>query len=67
MPVLLPTGRFSDWLAPGPLSPDTAEAILVPHPAEGMEAVPVSTRVNSPKHDDPECVKPIGDQRSLGF
>ncbi len=67
MPVLLPPGRFGDWLASGPLSPDTAEAILVPHPADGMEAVPVGTRVNSPTHDDPACLEPIGGQGSLGL
>ena len=67
MPVILPAARFDDWLDEGPIGPDAAEAMLVPHPADGMEAVPVSTRVNSPTNDGPECVKPIGDQGSLGF
>ena len=67
MPVILPPGRFDDWLVEGPIGPDAAEAMLVPHPSDGMEAVPVSTRVNSPKHDDPSCLEPIGDQGSLGF
>lgn len=67
MPVILPPARFADWLAHGPLTPDAAEALLVPHPADGMEAVPVTTRVNSPRNDDPECLAPIGDQGSLRF
>jgi putative SOS response-associated peptidase YedK len=47
------------------LSPDAAEALLRPFPPEGMEAVAVSQRVNSPKHDDPGCLDPVGDQGRL--
>jgi putative SOS response-associated peptidase YedK len=65
MPVILPPSVFDDWLGSGPLSPEAAEAILLPHPADGMEAVPVSTLVNSPKNDDPRCLEPIGDQTGL--
>lgn len=65
MPVILPPERFSDWLAKGPLGPDAAEAMLIPHSAEGMEAVPVSTLVNSPKNEDPKCTEPVGSQTSL--
>ncbi len=67
MPVILPAARFADWLVDGPLSSDAAEALLLPHPPDGMEAVPVSTRVNSPRHDDPDCLEPVGDQDSLSF
>ncbi len=67
MPVILPPERFSDWLANGPLGPDAAEAMLIPHPAEGMEAVPVSTLVNSPKNDGPGCIEPVEEQASLEF
>ena len=67
MPVILPPIRFDDWIAGGPLSPDAAEAMLLPYPADGMEAVPVSTMVNSPKNDDPRCVEPVGNQGLLEF
>ena len=30
--------------------------LLTPYPAEEMEAYPVSTTVNNPAHDGPECV-----------
>ena len=66
MPVILPPERFGDWIAPGPLTAHAAEAMLVPHPAAGMEAVPVSTLVNSPRNDDPRCLEPIGSQGELG-
>jgi putative SOS response-associated peptidase YedK len=67
MPVILPPDRFDDWIAAGPLGPDAAEAVLVAHPGDEMEAVPVSTLVNSPKNDDPRCLEPIGNQGSLGL
>jgi putative SOS response-associated peptidase YedK len=60
MPVILPPSRFDDWLSNEPLTLDAAESLLVPHPSEGMEAVPVSTHVNSPRNDGPECLMPIG-------
>ena len=67
MPVILSPERFSDWIGHGALGPDAAEAMLLPHPAEGMEAVPVSTLVNSPRNDDPRCLDPVGEQGSLEF
>lgn len=60
MPVILPSERHADWIGGGPLGPDAAEAMLVPHPADDMEAVPVSTYVNSPRNDDPRCLEPVG-------
>jgi putative SOS response-associated peptidase YedK len=34
--------------------------VLVPLPAEDFEAYEVSTFVNSPRNDSPECVRAIG-------
>jgi putative SOS response-associated peptidase YedK len=34
--------------------------ILRPYDAGEMEAFPVSTVVNSPKHDGPECIERLG-------
>ena len=33
--------------------------VLVPFPAESMEAYPVSKLVNSPKNDNPACIVPF--------
>jgi putative SOS response-associated peptidase YedK len=41
--------------------------MLLPFPADEMEAVPVTTLVNSPRNDDPRCLDPVGEQSSLGF
>ena len=67
MPVILPPRRFGDWIQPGPLGPDAAEAVLLPFPAEELEAVPVTTLVNSPRNEDPRCLEPVGEQGALGF
>jgi putative SOS response-associated peptidase YedK len=57
MPVIPASEAFDAWLAPGP-SP-IAEALLHPYPADALEARPVSTRVNSPKSDDPAIIEPF--------
>ena len=56
MPVILPPDHFAEWLKPQPLASDRLQELLVPHPSEGMEAYPVSTYVNKPANDGPECV-----------
>jgi putative SOS response-associated peptidase YedK len=33
--------------------------LLKPFPAEKMQLVPVSTLVNSPRNERPECVQPL--------
>ena len=56
MPVILASDHFGEWLQPSPIAPDRLRRLLSPCPEAGMEAYPVSTRVNSPAHDDPSCV-----------
>lgn len=60
MPVILAPDVFSEWLEPRPLAPDRLQDLLVPCPTDGMEAYPVSTHVNRPANDDPECVLAVG-------
>ncbi len=56
MPVILPPASYAEWLEPRPLAPDRLEELMAAHPAEGMEAYPVSTHVNRPANDDAECI-----------
>jgi putative SOS response-associated peptidase YedK len=39
-----------------------AEELLRPCPAEWLEAVPVSTRVNNPANDDASILQPEGER-----
>jgi putative SOS response-associated peptidase YedK len=55
MPVILPPLARERWLDPNSPEADLC-ALLVPLPSDEMEAYPVSTLVNSPKNDAPECV-----------
>jgi putative SOS response-associated peptidase YedK len=60
MPVILPPDSFTEWIEPAPLDPERLEDLLVPHSADGMEAYPVSSYVNKPANDGPECIARVG-------
>jgi putative SOS response-associated peptidase YedK len=62
MPVILAPEDYARWLDP---SQADGRALLKPYPAAELEAVAVSPRVNSPQHDDPECIAPLAVQGSL--
>ncbi len=60
MPVILSPESYDLWLdASAAVGPPLFDA-LRPYPAEAMAAYPVSTHVNSPSHEDPRCVEPVG-------
>jgi putative SOS response-associated peptidase YedK len=61
MPVILAPADFERWLDPE----SGGRELLRPCPAEWLEAVPVSPRVNSVDNDDPECITPLAVQGSL--
>ena len=56
MPVILPPAVRDRWLEPHAEVRDLS-AMLTPLPSEEMEAYEVSTFVNSPRNDSPECVR----------
>ncbi len=58
MPVILPPGARDRWLDPTASEAELRE-LLVPFPAEDLNANEVSALVNSPANDSPECVKPV--------
>ncbi len=58
MPVILPPDLYDTWLDPQQ-GRDTLQQLLKPYPAAKMEAYPVSTLVNSPRNDTPECIVPV--------
>jgi putative SOS response-associated peptidase YedK len=58
MPVIIGPGNYDRWLAPAIGDPDLLKPLLTPYPPEGMDAYPVSPRVNNPSVDDEACVAP---------
>jgi len=56
MPAILHAADHATWLHEGP---EAAFACLEAYPENLMRAYPVSTRVNSPRHDGPELISPI--------
>ena len=57
MPVILDPDDYGLWLEGGPEAAPQAQELLRPYPGEAMIAYPVSTRVNSPRNDDPSCIE----------
>jgi putative SOS response-associated peptidase YedK len=61
MPAILPPESYAQWLDPAEQKPAQLQDLLKPYPAEEMMARPVSTLVNNPKYDGPDCVASITD------
>jgi putative SOS response-associated peptidase YedK len=61
MPAIVTGDRAKQWLAPGPISPEQLADFTEPYPAEEMVARPVSTLVNNPRNDSPDCITPLSE------
>lgn len=57
MPVILDPADRERWLDPEAESRDL-EGLLKPYPGQGLEGYAVSTLVNSPANDVPDCLVP---------
>ena len=57
--MILPREKYRLWLDPAAHSLGVLGPLMVPYDAGKLVAFPVSTFVNSPKHDDPECIEPL--------
>jgi putative SOS response-associated peptidase YedK len=61
MPVIVKPEDYNAWMNRD-LPPDEAAKLMRPYPDGELVAEPVSTLVNSPRNDVPECVKSITDE-----
>ena len=59
MPVILPREAWAVWLDPGEADPARLHALLAASDPGALEVHPVGPRVNDPRHDDPECARPV--------
>ena len=59
MPAILRPSDYAAWLRRDtPI--ETAVSLLHSYDSQDMQAHPVSSKVNSPRHDSPDCVEPAG-------
>lgn len=65
MPVILNPENYVSWLDPGLTHVDAVTELLSPFDAKLMKRFAVSTRINFVKNDDPDCVAPLREERSL--
>jgi putative SOS response-associated peptidase YedK len=56
MPVILSADLCGPWLDPAIEDVAALQGMLQPYPAEEMTAFPISTLVNSPRNESPECI-----------
>ncbi len=56
MPVILGPSEYDAWLDPEVEGGDDLDGLLDAFPADRMTIYPVSTLVNSPRNDVPECI-----------
>jgi putative SOS response-associated peptidase YedK len=59
MPVIVAPDDYQLWLDTG-ASLDRLPELLKPYPGDTLEAFQVSTVVNNPRNDVPECVEAVG-------
>lgn len=58
MPVVIARADYGRWLS-GDTAPAQLQSLLSPAPNDCFVARAVSTRVNSPRNDDRECITPV--------
>ena len=62
MPMILDRRDFDRWLEPQALDADELHRLAEPLAAERMERIPVSSRINSTRFDDPACLERVADE-----
>lgn len=62
MPVIVPSEQYERWLDP---AQDGPQELVVPYPAGSMSWWPVSSRVNSVRHDDASLIERLPESDAL--
>lgn len=62
MPVILDREHEQEWLDPENQDTEALKKLLKPCPASWLEAHEVSTLVNSPRNNTPDCIKSIAER-----
>ena len=59
MPVILKSDDYGKWLEPTVQQPELLQTLLQPYADDKLKAYPVSTLVNNPRNDSPDCISSI--------
>jgi putative SOS response-associated peptidase YedK len=59
MPVIVSPDREREWLAGVHIDPAGVREYFLPYPAEELEAYRVSSRVNTPRAEGPDLIRPL--------
>lgn len=59
MPVILCASEYDQWLDRTTTDPARLSALYAPYPADLLQATPISTAINNPRHDSPDCLEPL--------
>jgi putative SOS response-associated peptidase YedK len=65
MPMVIEPARWADWLDPGPADEAALHALLAPAVSSGLTSYPVSTEVNSVRHNGPQLMEPVDPDAEL--
>ena len=60
MPAIIAPADYDSWMDPELTDKDEIMGYLTSSPSSQLVMYPISSRVNSPKHDDEGCIKPSG-------
>jgi putative SOS response-associated peptidase YedK len=66
MPAILDPDQYDAWLDASTDDPRRLKSLLVPYPAARMKVYPVSSAVNSPRHDGAELIAPAVPGKTQG-
>ena len=60
MPAIIPRAQYARWLDPALCGPVEVQAMIASYPAGEMQAVPVSTRINTAGNQGAALIEPAG-------
>ena len=59
MPMVIEPARWADWLDPAATSAEALHGLMTPAASAHLTSYPVSTEVNSVRHNGPELIEPM--------
>jgi putative SOS response-associated peptidase YedK len=60
MPAIIPREHYARWLDPALHDPAQIQPMIGSYPANEMQAVPISSRINNARNQGAELIEPAG-------